>query len=364
MKASASGGVDAGLLRLLAGVDLDVEARRAARPLDLVGQRPGQLRPVQRLDDVEEGRPPRAPCWSAAGRSGAAPARRGGSAQRACASCTRFSPNTRLAGGQHRRDALPRAAAWRPRPARRRPGRGRRRARRRRCGPGSPARAASGVEGRSFGGASDLGERSGERPRKLRPRARPRGRPCRALLFFTDPGAHARSRGRRRGACRAARRSSTAPSARRDAGASGRGGCARVARARRLMLLVGADAGLARAARRRRRAPARAAGALARRRLTRARTRLARHRRRPSARGDRARAARPARRGGRLAGVRQRAAPRPGRPLGRCASPRCVRGARLPVYGAGRRRRDDARVGSRARARRGLAAVGRLAART
>ena len=64
-------GRDPGLLRLLAGVDLDIEPRRAAGALDLLGQHPGELRPVQALDHVEEARPPRAPCWSAAGRSGA-----------------------------------------------------------------------------------------------------------------------------------------------------------------------------------------------------------------------------------------------------------------------------------------------------
>src|SRR3984957_18610621 len=44
-------GDDAGLLRLLAGVDLDVEARAAARPRRLAGQRLRQLRPVERLDE-------------------------------------------------------------------------------------------------------------------------------------------------------------------------------------------------------------------------------------------------------------------------------------------------------------------------
>src|SRR5579872_5067792 len=44
-----------GLLRFLASVDLDVEARRRSPRLDGVGQRPRQPRPVERLDDVEQG---------------------------------------------------------------------------------------------------------------------------------------------------------------------------------------------------------------------------------------------------------------------------------------------------------------------
>jgi hypothetical protein len=46
---------DAGLLRLLADIDLDEQARRPALGLDLVGQGAGQLLAVQALDHVEEG---------------------------------------------------------------------------------------------------------------------------------------------------------------------------------------------------------------------------------------------------------------------------------------------------------------------
>ena len=49
------GGGDAGLLRLLAGVDLDVGAQAKALFLHLVGQHAGELVAIQRLDDVEEG---------------------------------------------------------------------------------------------------------------------------------------------------------------------------------------------------------------------------------------------------------------------------------------------------------------------
>ncbi len=44
----------AGLLRLLAGIDLDEERRLALLPLHFAGQRLGELRPVERLDDVEQ----------------------------------------------------------------------------------------------------------------------------------------------------------------------------------------------------------------------------------------------------------------------------------------------------------------------
>ena len=44
---------DARLLRLGSGVDLDVEARMLAEPLDLVGEARRDLLPIDRLDDVE-----------------------------------------------------------------------------------------------------------------------------------------------------------------------------------------------------------------------------------------------------------------------------------------------------------------------
>lgn len=46
---------DARLLRLGPGIDLDEEARAPALPDDLGGERPGDLRPVDGLDDVEQG---------------------------------------------------------------------------------------------------------------------------------------------------------------------------------------------------------------------------------------------------------------------------------------------------------------------
>src|SRR5271156_2394970 len=45
---------DPSLLRLLAGVDLDIEPGLAAEALDRAGQGFGKLRPIQRLDHVEE----------------------------------------------------------------------------------------------------------------------------------------------------------------------------------------------------------------------------------------------------------------------------------------------------------------------
>ncbi len=46
---------DPGLLRLLAGVDLNEEPRGAALTGDLGGERPGDFRTVHRLDDIEQG---------------------------------------------------------------------------------------------------------------------------------------------------------------------------------------------------------------------------------------------------------------------------------------------------------------------
>ncbi len=55
MKRSASAGTTPVLLRLLAGVDLDEELRRAALPRDLAGDDRGKLRPVDGVDGIEEG---------------------------------------------------------------------------------------------------------------------------------------------------------------------------------------------------------------------------------------------------------------------------------------------------------------------
>ncbi len=45
---------DAGFLRLLACIDLDIESWRSAGPLDLVGELPCQPGPVEGLDDMEQ----------------------------------------------------------------------------------------------------------------------------------------------------------------------------------------------------------------------------------------------------------------------------------------------------------------------
>ena len=62
----------AGLLRLLAGIDLDEQARRPALLRDLLGERLGERRPVEGMDRRRTAPPPPWPCWIAAGRSGAA----------------------------------------------------------------------------------------------------------------------------------------------------------------------------------------------------------------------------------------------------------------------------------------------------
>ena len=70
------------------------------RPLCSISLRQGlrEPRPVDALDHIEDRHARRAPCWSAAGRSGAARGReipRAAAGYFACASCTRFSPKTR-----------------------------------------------------------------------------------------------------------------------------------------------------------------------------------------------------------------------------------------------------------------------------
>ena len=52
--ASASAGDDAALLRLLARIDLDEQARRPAGPFDLLGEGLREGRPVEAVDHVEE----------------------------------------------------------------------------------------------------------------------------------------------------------------------------------------------------------------------------------------------------------------------------------------------------------------------
>ena len=71
ISASVSARGDAGLLPLLAGIDLDEERRAAAELLRQPGEGLGQLRPVERVDGVEQASSPGGPCWSAGGRSDA-----------------------------------------------------------------------------------------------------------------------------------------------------------------------------------------------------------------------------------------------------------------------------------------------------
>ena len=88
----------AGLLRLGAGIDLDEKQRMAALFGDLLGERLGKARPIDRMDGVEQRHRLLAPCSIAASRSDAIrcpDARAISGGHFALASCTRFSPKTR-----------------------------------------------------------------------------------------------------------------------------------------------------------------------------------------------------------------------------------------------------------------------------
>ena len=113
-------------------------------------QHPGQLVAVQRLDAHRTAPPPRAPCWSAAARSGAILRRHSAarsSGHLSLASCTRFSPNTRCPASRNGRSHR-RRRSWTPPPA-------------------PPARAAG---------------RNAAAPGRSRPRSRPAARFALALL--------------------------------------------------------------------------------------------------------------------------------------------------------------------------------------
>ena len=338
MKASASAGDDAGLLRLLAGVDLDIEPRAAAGALDLA--RPGSAASLGRssvsITSKKAHRLARLVGLQRADQAQLQP-RRARSLQRASASCTRFSPNTRWPAASTARDARPRAAAWRPRSG----DVGRVAARGARGG-GDPRQDRGARGGGVEGGVQAL---TGRRSRSARGAlaggadakagARPGEGPAAAVLLHR-PGAHARSRGGARAACRAAPASSTARSARRTPSR----GAARLVR-------IGAPARACCCWRaptrawRRGSAPTactcRSALAPGRAGLRRARPRwivtAAAHSAAAIARRRRGRRGR----GVRLAGVRRAPAPRPAGRSARCDSRGWCAARGLPVYRAGRR---------------------------
>ena len=104
-------GVDAGLLRLAAGVDLDEEGRAGAAGLHRRRRACGRGCRGRGCGWRRRARGRGRACWSAAGRRGAARrrgSRRGAAGQRPSASCTRFSPKTRWPASSTARDPVER----------------------------------------------------------------------------------------------------------------------------------------------------------------------------------------------------------------------------------------------------------------